>query len=83
MTPNRLCIEVPLKSGFDQVHVASTASEPNLAKTPFHGNLVLPVRFQADRNCTPFTLHGSGSWGLTWATKVSPSRHRLASLLQE
>ena len=23
------------KSGFDQVHVVSTASEPNLAKTPF------------------------------------------------
>jgi hypothetical protein len=26
---------VPAKSPFDQVHVASTASEPNLAKTIF------------------------------------------------
>ena len=25
------------KSAFDQVYVASTASEPNLAKTPFSG----------------------------------------------
>jgi len=30
---------VPAKSGFDQVHLAaSTASEPNLAKTPFFAN---------------------------------------------
>jgi hypothetical protein len=30
--------KAPEKSGFDQVHVASTASEPNLAKTPFFMN---------------------------------------------
>jgi hypothetical protein len=29
--------ELPVKSGFDQVHVASTANEPNLAETPFQG----------------------------------------------
>jgi hypothetical protein len=29
---------IPGKSAFDQVHVASTASEPNLAETPFSGN---------------------------------------------
>ena len=29
---------MPAKSGFDQVHVVSTASEPNLAKFPFCGN---------------------------------------------
>jgi hypothetical protein len=32
---------VPAKSHFDQVHVASTASEPNLAKTPFSGTSFL------------------------------------------
>src|SRR5258707_4297446 len=31
----RMRVEPPAKSSFDQVHVASTASEPNLAKTPF------------------------------------------------
>ena len=33
--------EAPEKSGFDQVHVASTASEPNLAKTPFAGTTLV------------------------------------------
>jgi len=30
--------ELPVKSGFEQVHVASTASEPNLVGSPFSDN---------------------------------------------
>jgi hypothetical protein len=31
---------VPAKSHFDQVHVASTASKPNLAKSPYFGSFM-------------------------------------------
>jgi hypothetical protein len=34
------------KSAFDQVHLMSTASEPNLAKTPFAGSS-FPIAWQA------------------------------------
>jgi len=37
---SEVIVELPAMSGFDQVHVASTASEPNLPKPHFAGTLL-------------------------------------------
>jgi hypothetical protein len=45
---------VPVKSDFDQVHVASTASEPNLAKTPFLGGFDDVKSHPGRKSCPEF-----------------------------